>query len=269
MTSATHEDLAAVVVDPRLRARRVAVRKEAGRRRLHRLVLLVVVAVLALTTVIVLKSPILDVDEVGVAGARITGADVIAEAAGVSLGSPLLLVDLEATQRRVEALPWVEEATVERSLPGSLIIDVVERSPAAMVRSTDAAVLVDPEGVVLSTAGAMPPAFVGQAPFVSVLVGEAPPGPGGRVDGSLADAIGIAARLRANPAGAVVAVRIDHGLRLELVGGATVELGDSDALDAKVQAFRTVYARVDRACLSRLDLRVPTHPVLTRDEPCS
>ena len=39
-------------------------------------------------------------------------------------------------------------------------------------------------------------------------------------------------------------------------------------LDAKVEAFRTVHARVDRSCLDVIDLTVPTHPVLPRAEGC-
>lgn len=264
-------DLGAVVVDPRFRARRIAVRKGAGRRRLNRLVILVLVAVLALATVIVLKSPILDVDEVAVTGARVVDASAVVEAAGVQTGSALLLVDLDAVQRAVEALPWVEEASVARDLPGGLSIDIIERTPAAIVSADGAAVLVDPEGHVLGSADpAALPASVAVTPtFVRVVAAEAPPAPGGRIDASLAEAIALAERLRGDPANVVAAVHLEPTLRLELAGGGIVDFGDSEGIDGKVDAFRTIHARVDQACLELLDLRVPTRPVLTRDEPCS
>ncbi len=260
-----------IVIDPRLRARRIAVRRDVGRRRLHRLVLLVVVAALALTTVIVLKSPILDIDEIAVSGASASDAEAIAEAAGVELGSALLLADLEGAQRRVEALPWIEEAAVTRDLPGGVVIDVIERTPSAVVAAGDAAVLVDPDGHVLSGAdsASYPAAVAVFPPFVRVVVADAPPGPGGRVDPALLDAIALAGRLRENPANVVVAVLLEPTLRLELAGGGIVDFGDGDAVDAKVDAFRTIHARVDQSCIETLDLRVPTRPVLTRDEPCS
>lgn len=263
-------DLGTVVVDPRLRARRIAVRKGAGRRRLNRLVILVLIAVLALTTVIVLKSPILDVDEIAVSGARAVETETIAEAAGVQTGSALLLVDLESVQRAVESLPWIEEATVTRDLPGGLVIDVIERTPAAVVAAGDAAVLVDPDGHVLSDAApAALPASVSPFPtFVRVVAAELPPAPGGRVDASLIDAIGLAERLRGNPANVVAAVHLEPTLRLELAGGGIVDFGDADGIDGKVDAFRTIHARVDQACLEVLDLRVPTRPVLTRAPSC-
>ncbi|HAS11904.1 MAG TPA: hypothetical protein DCS55_15520, partial [Acidimicrobiaceae bacterium] len=81
-------------------------------------------------------------------------------------------------------------------------------------------------------------------------------------------AVGLAGRLRVNPAGAVAAVHLEPDLRLQLVEGGVVELGDTSDLDAKVEAFRTVHARVDRACLASIDLSVPSHPVLTREPGC-
>ncbi len=259
-----------VVVHPRLRERRIAVRKDAGRRRLHRLILLVVVASLALTVVTVLKSPILDVDEIAISGAGATGADAIVEASGVEVGSALLLADVEDARRSVEALPWVEEATVTRDLPGGLVIDVIERTPSAVVASGDTAVLVDPDGHVLADAdpSAYPASVAAFPPFVSVITTDEPPAAGGRVDASLLDAIALAERLRDNPANVVAAVHLEPTLQLELAGGGIVDFGDGDAIDSKVDAFRTIHARVDRSCIEVLDLRVPTRPVLTREQQC-
>lgn len=262
-------ELGNVVVDPRLRARRIAVRKDVGRRRLHRLILLIVVAVVALAAVIVLKSPVLDVDEIAVSGARATGADAIAEASGVGVGSAILLADLSDVRRSVEALPWVEEATVDRELPGSLVIDVIERTPSAVV-SGEGSVLVDPDGHVLSSAdpAAYPASIAAFPPFVTVVTTGATPAVGGRVDPSLLDGIALAERLRDNPANVVAAVHLEPTLHLELAGGGIVDLGDGDAIDAKIDAFRTIHARVDQTCILELDLRVPTRPVLTREPSC-
>ena len=65
-----HHDRTGVVVHPRMRPRRIEVRRDAGRRRLRRaaVLLAVVVAVLAVATVI--RSPLLDVDRVEVTGGQ-------------------------------------------------------------------------------------------------------------------------------------------------------------------------------------------------------
>lgn len=257
-------DLPEVVVDPRFRERRIAVRKDAGRRRLKRLLVLIAVALVALGTVIVLRSPVLDVDEVVVRGTSATDADDIRDLVGIDIGAPLLLADLDGAEAAVEELAWVKGAEVSRDLPGGIIVDVVEREAAAVVSGAGQAVLVDVEGTVLEPAPAS-----ASPPFVHVVVDEAPPQVGASVPNELAVAIDLASRLRANPSGVVTAVHLDPSLRLQLLEGAVVDLGDERALDDKVEAFRTVYARVDRTCLERIDLRVPTHPVLTREDGCS
>lgn len=250
-------------VDPRFRARRIAVRKDAGRKRLKRLLLLVLVAVVALAGVVVLRSPVLDVDEVVVVGtARLDPERVRAEA-GVDIGTPILLADLGDAADRIGALPWVATVEVTRDLPGRVDITVQEREPVAVVSGGGTAVLVDVDGRVLEEV----PAVAGA--YVQVVTAEAPPAPGRVLDPELHTAVGLAGRLRVNPPGAVAAVHLEPSLRLQLVEGGVVDLGDTSALDAKVEAFRTVHARVDRACLATIDITVPTHPVVTRAEGCA
>jgi cell division protein FtsQ len=272
MTAPT-PDVGRVLVDPRFRQRRIAVRREAGRRRLRRLVLLVAVAAVALATVIVLRSPVLDVDGVAVAGARYTSAAAIEEATGIGVGSPLLLADVDGAEDALESLPWVEEATVTRDLPSRVVVELDERVPAARVAFGSDQLLVDGRGRVLAAGdpSTYPERVPRQPAFIPVIVPDRPatPAPGSSVDRSLLDAIGLAGRLRENPAGAVTAVRLEPTLRLDLAGGGHADLGDATDLDAKVEAFRTAFARIDLTCASRLDLRVPTHPVLTRRAGCS
>lgn len=249
-------------VDPRFRERRIAVRKDAGRRRLKRLVLLAAAAVVALAGVIVLRSPVLDVDEVTVRGATNLTPGEIRDASGIDRGAPILLADLGDAADDVRALPWVDAVEVTRDLPGRVHVEVREREAVAVVSGGDTAVLVDVAGRVLEVAE---PA---STPFVRVVAAEAPPAPGRSIDPDLVAAVELAGRLRVNPAGTVAAVHLEPRLRLELVDGGVVDLGDATDLDAKVEAFRTVHARVDRACLDTIDLTVPTHPVVTREPGC-
>ena len=87
-----------------------------------------------------------------------------------------MFVDLGATGRRVERLPWVATATVERQLPGDLSIRVTERTPAAWVRRTpDEVTVLDGDGRVLTDAPEAPadlPELTGTGPV---------PAPGGEV----------------------------------------------------------------------------------------
>lgn len=59
------------------------------------------------------------------------------------------LVDLAATRERLLRFGWVREARVHRRLPDTLVIDIVERVPAAIWQHEGRLALVDAEGVVL------------------------------------------------------------------------------------------------------------------------
>lgn len=67
--------------------------------------------------------------------------------AAVPLGTPLLQVDTGAAAAQIEQIPRIESATVERRLPSTVAINVVERVPIAFVRSSDGTHLIDRNGV--------------------------------------------------------------------------------------------------------------------------
>ena len=55
-------------------------------------------------------------------------------------------VDLDAVRGRLLALSWVEDARVSRQLPDTLVIDIVERKPVAVLAKPDRMVLIDATG---------------------------------------------------------------------------------------------------------------------------
>ena len=62
---------------------------------------------------------------------------------------PMPLVDLDALRAELLELSWVEDARVSRQLPDSLVIDVVERTPHAVLRKPGRLVLIDRTGAEL------------------------------------------------------------------------------------------------------------------------
>lgn len=79
-------------------------------------------------------------------GHRKTEAAALRDALGVEPGAPLLGLDLPELRARVEALPWVRVATVERALPDRLIVRVVEREPAVLLQQDGRLALIDDTG---------------------------------------------------------------------------------------------------------------------------
>jgi len=59
------------------------------------------------------------------------------------------LVDIQALREELIELPWVRDARVSRQLPDTLVIDIVERKPHAVLRKADKLVLIDAQGFAL------------------------------------------------------------------------------------------------------------------------
>ena len=55
-------------------------------------------------------------------------------------------IDVDAVRGRLMGLSWVEDARVSRQLPDTLVIDIVERKPVAVLSKPDKFVLIDATG---------------------------------------------------------------------------------------------------------------------------
>lgn len=87
------------------------------------------------------------IEEVTVSGRGRTSMDEVAAALGARHGGPILAVDLELVKDRLEAIPSVRAAAVERHLPGTLHLALVERAPVAIWQNNGVHTLVDRDGV--------------------------------------------------------------------------------------------------------------------------
>jgi len=65
----------------------------------------------------------------------------------------MTMVDVEGLRAELLQLSWVQDARVSRQLPDSLIVDIVERKPAAVLRKADKLVLIDATGHELEVVG--------------------------------------------------------------------------------------------------------------------
>ncbi len=209
-------------------------------------------------------SPVLDVDEVVVRGAAGDRADEVRERAGVAIGQAMVALDGGGVASRVEDLPWVRSARVRRSWPGRVVVDVQERTAVAALAGTGRWLLVDQDGRRL--------AQVPQPPEGVVIVeGVGAQGrPGTRVDRRAAGAVELgrrlppAVRLRLPHVQVDADGRLDVVLRIEEERDAVASFGRPEQLREKVVALATVLESVDLRGLSRIDLRIPGAPVLTR-----
>jgi hypothetical protein len=264
-------------VDPRIRARRVAVTREQGRRRLRLLLLSVSFVTVVGLAWLAVQSAALDVDSITVEGTRRVPTAEVIGASGVEHGDALVFVDTGAARAAVEALPRIASARVRRAFPGTLAIEVTERDPVAWTtvtaedgqadeRATGGergesapVVLMDARGRVIEEAPVAPPGLVevhglGSLPAVGRAVR-----PAGAV--TLLAALPEALRAR------VAAVTVDHGeatLTLAERDDGTptaqeVRLGEMRDVRAKAVAALAVLDALD-GDVGYLDVRVPSAP---------
>ncbi|MDR7101741.1 FtsQ-type POTRA domain-containing protein [Croceicoccus sp. BE223] len=59
---------------------------------------------------------------------------------------PMTRLDVAALRDELVQLPWVADARVSRQLPDTLVIDVIERTPHAVLKQGEQFVLIDPSG---------------------------------------------------------------------------------------------------------------------------
>lgn len=90
------------------------------------------------------------VADVVIEGREKTPEGLLRAALGVGRGDKLLGFSLEAARARIEQLAWVSSATVERRLPATVVVTLVERRPFAVWQSNGKFVLIDRQGQVVA-----------------------------------------------------------------------------------------------------------------------
>lgn len=162
--------------------------------------------------------------------------------------APQALVDVANIRRRLLQFGWVKDARVARRLPDTLVIDIVERKPAALWQSQGQLALIDAEGVVLDRVP------VDRMPDLPLLIGPGANQEEQQLGRLMADVPTLKPQL--SSATWVGGRRWD----LNFQSGETVALpeGEGDAHDALVK-----FAKQDKASgllgrgIVRFDLRVP------------
>ena len=93
-----------------------------------------------------LTTPKFGIRDFEVAGSRRQSAEQLARSAGVQLGENLFGVDIDESEGRLVAEPWIRTAKLSRQLPHTLKIKVSEYEARAIVAVGGKLYLVTPEG---------------------------------------------------------------------------------------------------------------------------
>jgi len=122
------------------------------------------------------------VADIEVEGRETTDAATIMAALDAARGTPILAVSPRRAKEQLESLPWVRSATIERRLPGTLFVRLVERRPLAVWQYGGKQELIDRDGEVIPVSDLSPfarlPTIVGEdaaphaAQLIDMLAGE-------------------------------------------------------------------------------------------------
>jgi cell division protein FtsQ len=201
----------------------------------------------------------LRVETIVIEGRANTPEPLLRAALGISRGDPILGFSLDAARRNVEKLSWVEQATIERRLPDTVVVQLVERRPFAIWQNQGKFVLIDRDGQTVTNED------VGQFRQLPLVVGPGAPGAATPLIDALMQHPGLLARV-------VAAVRVgERRWNLQLRGGMNVMLPEGREAVAieRLVALQQDHALLDRP-LEVVDMRLPDRLVLRpRAEPAA
>lgn len=238
-------------IDPRIRARRISVRRAEGRRRLIWAGIGGGVLLVAIAAVAVFASSIFDVREVSVQGAVYTDPAVLQGVIDDLQGEPVLLVDTAAAQETLEAVPWVESARVATDFPHRVVIDIRERVPIATFQGGDLQFrVIDLQGRVLDVLAGQPIDYL-------LVTGDHPDTARGQFAGAPYAAVAeLVSSLPPEIRDVTLSVGVDAStgtltmvLANDQPDGVSVRLGDERGLDEKLaRLLRQVRKGLDGVC---------------------
>ncbi|MBA3339019.1 MAG: FtsQ-type POTRA domain-containing protein [Geodermatophilaceae bacterium] len=167
---------------------------------------------------LVFFSSALGLSAIEVRGAKSLSVATVQDLLAIPEGTPLARVDLSAAETALENVAQIESANVTRDWPGTLVVELTERSAVAAVDVDGTTWLVDRFGVLFAQVSALPEGVV------SLQVAGAGSDP-------RATAAAIEVLQALDPAIRALVVNIDAssptGIELELTEGRTVIWGDS------------------------------------------
>ena len=192
----------------------------------------------------------LSLQQITVSGHRFTEDSDILAALRLDNARTLLSFDVEGAQARLELLPWIERASVDRIVPDRIDVRVTERTPTAMLRAGERSWLVDRGGRKLQGV----PADI--MPNLLRVTGR----------GAAQEATALSAVLAAFPR---IARQVELAERvgtrrwtLHLAGGMSAQLPAAGEAEALAQLARLLDAGLERA--KNIDFRVSAR-VLVRE----
>jgi cell division protein FtsQ len=207
---------------------------------------------------VVLSSAVFAVRDFRVLGASGVSDREILRIAAIDEGDNLITLRTAEVAARLEGHPWIEDAAVDRDLPATVVISVLERRPAGWVEDPNGPVVVAGDGTVLARQNG--PSRV----LPSVGMWPEPLSPGDRIDGP-AEELRISSAMTSWLQRRIASADLDDGdVTIELREGGSVLYGAPTQVGAKNRALAGLlkWAEAQGIEVRNVDVRVPSAPSL-------
>lgn len=204
------------------------------------------------------------VEDIEVAGRVQTDPKALLAAVGLTRGDPMLAFDPEAARERIESLPWVASAAVERRLPDTVQIMIVERRPIALWQHNERLSLIDSAGANLG------PVALDGAPDLPLVVGGDAPIHAADLLARLARHPDLAKRVQASSwiGSRRWDLKLDNGVEIRLpesgVDEALQQLADAEAAS---KLFERDVAAIDLRLPGKMVVRLAHAPIDPKAKP--
>ncbi|QNT77434.1 cell division protein FtsQ/DivIB [Entomobacter blattae] len=196
------------------------------------------------------------VSNISIHGNTLTSDDEILQAANIHKGDSILKISVEGVRKKIDTLPFIDHSVVERHLPGSIIITVIERSPYAVWQHDRHFMLIDRSGKIVADKGMT--GKDAQAYMRLPLV------VGNDANTAAADLIDTLANFPEIKDRVVAAIRIgERRWNLQLRDGTTIYLPEAEEQAAlkRLTDFQNTIKLLDRP-VSVIDMRLPDRLII-------
>lgn len=170
--------------------------------------------------------------------------EVLLQRAQLTLGENLFQVDLARAERALAAEPWIRRARVRRELPDTVVLEIEEHRPRALV-ALGALYLADGDGVIFKRAT---PDEARGLPVVTGIGREVYIADRATAQAQIRQALAVIDAFRAPGRPSIGEVHLDllGGATLYTDTGVAIRLGTTDAIATRLASFDAVWVELSR-----------------------
>ena len=224
-------------------------------------IVIAVILLIIFGSIFIYRSDLFHVNNVQVNGSAHLTSQEITSIAAVSDDSTLLRLDSKGNKERLEDNAWVQNAAIHRVFPDTIVIDITEREPGAVVKINDRS------NWVISTDGAWLSAattddWENAMKIIDVSPSMPAPISGAMcADGGINNALDILNSISDDLRSRIVSISAESSIKtsLNLVDGVTVAFGDSSDIEVKEAVINSLLNEYEGR-ISYINVRVPTRP---------